>query len=129
VPVALTVRRGQVFYINQIDLRASITATADEGVAGLARHGDFAKLDWRGVANEEQEFVLLANPDGTFRRRWFFRDAAWMKRDSELVVEQIDAHGRRLGKHMVVHTGLERDRRDSDSVFDRRIRAIQWTND
>ena len=120
VPAGLAVRRGQVFYINQIDLRASVTATIDEGVAGLAGRGDFARLDWRGVANEEQEFVLLANPDGTFRRRRFFRDAAWMKRDSELTVDQIDAHGRRIGEHMVVHT---------DSFFDRRLRAIQWTND
>jgi hypothetical protein len=129
VPAPLAVRRGQAFYINQIDLRASVTAAVDEGVAGLARRGDFASLDWRGVANEEQEFVLVANPDGTFRRRRFFRDAAWMKRDSELAVEQIDARGRRIGKRVVVRTGAERDRRESDSFFVRRIRAIQWTHD
>lgn len=141
VPAALAVRRGQRFYINQIDLRASVTATTDEGVAGLSRRGEFARLDWRGVANAEQEFVLLANPDGTFRRRRFFRDAAWMTRDSELAVDQIDAHGRRIGGPMVVHTGSERDRGDRgeqsevegggdpDTFFDRRIRAVQWTND
>jgi hypothetical protein len=129
VPGALSVRRGQALYINQIDLRASVTATIDEGVAGLSRRGDFARLDWRGVASEEQEFVLLANADGTFRRRRFFRDAAWMQRDSELGIDQIDAHGQRVGGHMVVHTGSEHDRRESDSFFDRRLRAIQWTND
>src|SRR5262245_21560096 len=88
VPGALAVRRGQTFYINQIDLRASVTATIDEDVAGLSRRGDFARLDWRGIADEEQEFVLLASADGTFRRRRFFRDAAWMKRDSELAIDQ-----------------------------------------
>ena len=36
--IALKLKRGQTYYLNQIDLRASITATNDEGVAGLA-HG------------------------------------------------------------------------------------------
>lgn len=131
IAASLAVRRGQRFFINQIDLRASVTATLDEGVSGLAVAGDFARLDWRRIANEEQEFVLLANPDGTFRRRRFFRDAAWMTRDSELAIEQLDARGRRVGKGVAVRTGAERERAPGDQgdFFDRRIRAIQWTND
>src|SRR5215471_10800929 len=34
--VPLTVRAGQTFWVNQIDLRAAITATVDEGVSGPA---------------------------------------------------------------------------------------------
>jgi len=42
--VPLQVKRGQTFYLNQIDLRASATSAVDEGVAGLSRSGDFAAL-------------------------------------------------------------------------------------
>src|SRR5512138_619896 len=65
--VPLQLKRGQTYYLNQIDLRASITAAIDEGVAGLARSGDFADLRWGGIAQADQEFILLANGDGTFR--------------------------------------------------------------
>ncbi len=40
----LSVRAGQLVYINQVDMRAAITASVDEGVAGLATQGDFADL-------------------------------------------------------------------------------------
>ncbi len=42
--IALQLKRGQTYYLNQIDLRASITATTDEGVAGLRTQGDFKNL-------------------------------------------------------------------------------------
>ncbi|HET9625316.1 MAG TPA: hypothetical protein VFP84_28305 [Kofleriaceae bacterium] len=115
--------------MNQIDLRASLAAASDEGVAGLARDGDFAGLDWRGIAEADREPVLLANPDGTFRGRRFFRDAAWMLGDSVFELEQLDAAGLPIGVPLFANTGLERERRASDGFFDRRLRAIQWTND
>jgi hypothetical protein len=127
--IPLVVKRGQRFYLNQIDLRAQITATVDEGVSGLRTSGDFAGLTWDGVTRQEQEFVLLANPDGTFRRRRFFRDAAWMLGNSEFSLEQIDHRGRRIGNVLSVETGVDHERRSSDGFFDRRFRAIQWTND
>ena len=129
VGVAVAVKRGQTFYVNQLDLRAQITATVDEAVAGLRGHGDFTGLAWDGIAKQEQEFVLLANADGTFRRRRFFRDAAWMMVNSEFALEQLDRAGHRLGAAVVVETGVERERRAGDGFFDRRMRAIQWTND
>jgi len=129
VAAPLSVKRGQTFYLDQIDLRAQITATVDEGVAGLRTRGDFAQLAWRGIEEQEQEFVLLANADGTFRRRRFFRDAAWMIGNSEFSLEQIDHRGRRIGTVVIVETGVEHERRGSDGFFDRRLRAIQWTND
>lgn len=129
VALPLAVRRGQTFYLNQVDLRASTSSTTDEGVDGLARRGDFAALPWRGIALEDQEFILLSNPDGTFRRRRFYRDAAWMNLNSSLRLEQVDAQGRIVGEFVTARIGREQDRRDRDSFFDRRIRAIQWTND
>ena len=129
VAIPLTVKRGQTFFLNQIDLRAQITATVDEGVAGLRTRGDFTDLAWGGVVRQEQEFVLLANADGTFRRRRFFRDAEWMNRNSEFSLEQIDHGGHRIGIVQKVETGVDRERRSSDGFFDRRVRAIQWTND
>ncbi|HEY0255739.1 MAG TPA: hypothetical protein VGC41_29620, partial [Kofleriaceae bacterium] len=92
-PVPLKARKNQTFFINEIDMRAHITATVDEGVAGLAHAGDFANLDWRGIANVDESFVYLPNNDGTFTRRRFFREARWMNDPSAFVIEQIDAKG------------------------------------
>jgi len=92
-PVPLQLRQGQTFFLNQIDLRASTTASRDEGVAGLARQGDFAPLVWNGITQNDQEFILLANADGTFQRRRFFRDADWMNTDTVFELEQLDASG------------------------------------
>jgi hypothetical protein len=128
-PVPLQLKSNQIYFLNQLDLRAATTATVDEGVAGLAARGDFAQLAWRGIAEADREPVLLANPDGTFRRRRFFRDAAWMNADSAFVVAQLDARGAPIGVPVVVRTGDDHARQASDGFFDRRIRAIQWTND
>ncbi|MDB4993626.1 MAG: hypothetical protein JWM74_1058 [Myxococcaceae bacterium] len=125
----LSVRAGQLFFVNQIDVRAAIDTQVEEGVRGLARDGDFANLEWKGVSLADEEAILLANPDGTFTRRRFFRDARWMKQASDLVVEQVDARGSRIGHAVTVHAGVEGHREASDSFFDRRLRAIQWTYD
>ena len=126
--IALQLKRGQTYYLNQIDLRASITATTDEGVAGLRTQGDFKNLPWFGVHLDDQEFILLSNADGTFRRRRFYRDALWMNVPSFYVLEQIDANGHTVGDAVWANAGTDGERRASD-FFDRRFRAIQWTND
>ena len=128
-PVALQLKAGQTFYLNQIDMRASIDTTFDEDVDGLAASGDFAPLQWGGIHLEEEEPVLLANGDGTFTRRRFYRGAAWMNRSSDFVLEQVDAAGNTLGTPVHVTTGLEYHQKDSDDFWDRRFRAIQWTYD
>jgi len=127
--VPLEVRAGQRFFVNQIDLRASVFAAVDEGVDGLASAGDFAELDWEGSALADQSFVGQPNPDGTFIRRRFYRGAAWMEQPSWFSIEQIDAGGDRLAPPVVVGTGLEHKRLSADSFFVRRLRAIQWTYD
>lgn len=127
--IALQLERGRTFYLNQIDLRASTSATVDEGVAALDSTGDFADLWWSGVHLDDQEFILLSNPDGTFRRRRFFRDAAWMNVFSFFVLEQVDANGHRVGSLIAASAGIDGHRFSSDGFFDRRFRAIQWTND
>ncbi|MBA3540449.1 MAG: cytochrome c3 family protein [Deltaproteobacteria bacterium] len=128
-PVPLRVRKNQRFYINQIDLRAHIDATTDEGVAGLDQHGDFADLDWRRTAFADESFVPTPNPDGTFTRRRMYREARWMDLPSVFVIEQLGADGRVSGSPIVVDTGHEYLRTNVDSFFTRRLRAIQWTND
>ena len=129
VGAPLHVKRGQRFYLNQIDLRASVTATVDEGVSGLGTHGDFASLPWSGIDVKDEEFVPLTNPDKTFTRRRFFAGAAWMNNRSRFVLEQVDSVGRRVDTAIIVDAGDGRDRRPSDAFFDRRLRAIQWTRD
>lgn len=129
VGIALQLKRGQTFYLDQIDLRASTATTLDDGVSGLRARGGFADLMWGGLASEEQEFVLLANPDGTFTRRRFYRGAAWMNASSRFVLDQVDANGHTVGGSVAVDSGLEHDHHASGSFFVRRLRAIQWTRD
>jgi len=127
--IALQLKRGQTYYLNQIDMRASIVASTDEGVAGLRTHGDFESLPWLGVHQDDQEFILLSNADGTFTRRRFFRDALWMNLPSFYVLEQLDAKGHRVGESVFANAGVDAFRTEADDFFDRRFRAIQWTRD
>lgn len=124
----LQLRKNQTLYVQQIDMRAHVTATSDEGVDGLARAGDFAGLDWRGTQRVDESFVYLPNADGTFTRRRFFRESRWMNEPSAFVFEQLDARGRLRGVPIIVDTGLLDLRTGLDSFFTRRLRAIQWTN-
>lgn len=126
--VPLKLRAGQTFYINQIDLRASRAASVDEGVSGLAQQGDFASLAWSGVALEE-EGPPLANGNGTFTRRRFYRGAKWMREESSLSVVPVDAAGSPLAPPVTVNAGADAKRSPDDSFFIRRLRAIQWTRD
>jgi hypothetical protein len=128
VGVPLTVRAGQTFWVNQVDLRAAITATVDEGVSGLSTQGAAASLNWTGVQQEEQEFVDLPNPDGTWTLRRFFRDAQWMDVRSSFEIAQLDAAGNLTAAPITVGTGRANHLSDKDDFFIRRLRAIQWVN-
>ena len=129
VGVPLQVRAGQTFFLNQIDLRVSIPASIDEGVAGLAKSGDFESLDWKGIKLVDEEPILLSNADGTFTRRRFFRGARWMNEGGTFELQQLDASGGVVGAGLHVDSGVDDARRPTDSFFVRRYRAIQWTND
>ncbi|RKG99255.1 cytochrome C [Corallococcus carmarthensis] len=128
--VPLKVKAGQSFWVNQIDLRASIFATKDEGVDGLRQNSDFLAIGWGGVRLADQEFVGLSNADGTFTRRRFYRDAAWMKATSLFTVEPVDSRGVLTGAPVLLNIGSDDTRRtERDDFFIRRMRAIQWTRD
>jgi hypothetical protein len=129
VGVALSVRAGQTFWVNQIDLRANIGAGVDEGVDGLRTQGAAASLNWAGVKFIEQEPVAAPNPDGTFVRRRFYRDAVWMHSPSSFTITQLDANGKATAPAVTVGSGLDTQRQASDDFFVRRMRAIQWTYD
>lgn len=127
--VPLSLRAGQAFYVNQIDLRASVEASVDEGVAGLDASGDFAALDWDGVFLRDTEALPQPNPDGTFTRRRFYRGAAWMEDRSKLTLTQVNASGAALGPPVKLDAGKDDKRKPADTFFIRRLRAIQWTYD
>jgi hypothetical protein len=128
-PIPLRVRSGQLFYLNQIDMRAAIDTTLDEGVSGLSRAGDFRDLDWAGTRFVDEQFLLTANADGTFTRQRYFRDSAWMDQRSEFTLQQRDASGAPVGPLLTYQAGKDSRREPSDDFFDRRLRAIQWTFD
>ncbi|MDC0710913.1 cytochrome C [Stigmatella sp. ncwal1] len=127
-PMPLRVRAGQSIYINQIDIRSSVAASKDEGLAGLVRTGDFAGLGWLGVKQVEQEFELLGSEEG-YKRRRFYRNAAWMNLPSSFFVEPVDEYGRLTGLPILLNAGQNDKRQDTDDFFVRRFRAIQWTYD
>jgi hypothetical protein len=127
--IPLSVKKGQAFFLNQVDMRASLDTDHDEGVSGLFTTGDFAPLRWDGTAQADQQFVLLPDANGKFTRQRFFRQARWMNEGSRLTLRQRDARGHQIGGAMVYQAGVENDRRPNDDFFDRRLRAIQWTFD
>lgn len=119
----LRVRAGGTFYINQIDIRAVVQSTRDEGLKTLRTQSDFAGLGWGGVRVADQESTGLGAP---FTRRRFYRDAAWMDVPSFFTVEPVDRYGRLTGAPVLMKAGSEYTRRtDSDDFFVRRFRAIQ----
>lgn len=129
VAIPLQVRAHQRVYIQQIDLRAHVDRTLDEGIGGLAKLGDFAALDWRDTKFVDESFVSTPNADGTFTRRRMFRQARWMNQVTRFDIEQLDARGRHTGLPIAVSSGDEFVRTEHDNFFVRRMRAIQWTND
>ncbi len=129
VAVPLQVRAGQTFYVNQIDLRASLTTSVDEGLASLEQSGDFAGLPWDGLEQTDTDVSGTPNPDGTFNRRRYYRSAHWMKKKSKLTLEQLDAQGKRRGQPVELHLGRADQQGDDDSFFVRRLAGIQWTQD
>jgi hypothetical protein len=127
--VPLKVKKGQRFYLNQLDVRAAIASTVDEGVAGLADSGEFASVPWQGVTKADEAFVGLPNALGQFERRRFYRDARWMEIPSTFTITQLDAHGQPTSTPITANAGSDDRRRDSDAFFARRFRAIQYTKD
>jgi len=123
----LSLRAGQRYYINQIDVRASSTSTVDEGVSGLAKKGDFSGLSWEGIKHEETEPGFVPDLDGTFSRTKMFRGAAWMKDDSKITVAQVDEQGSPTAPPIELMTGQDGAPRPTDDFFIRRMRALQWT--
>ncbi|WP_225408327.1 cytochrome c3 family protein [Stigmatella hybrida] len=128
VGMPLRVRAGQTVYINQIDIRSSVAASRDEGLAGLVRIGDFAGLGWLGVRKVDEEFEILSGEEG-YKRRRFYRNAAWMDLPSGFFVEPVDEAGRLTGAPIFLNAGQNGQRQDTDDFFVRRFRAIQWTYD
>lgn len=126
----ISVRKGQRFFINQIDIRAfTQTNTDNPNLDAVRASGDFAALDWDGVEFEENEPIFLSNADGTFTDRRFYRGADWMERASVLSVWQVDEDGRRLSRKIRMYAGTDNQRGFFDSFFIRRLRGIQWAND
>lgn len=128
VGVPVKVRAGQTFYINQIDLRASLQASIDEGVLGLMRSGDFSTLSWAGLRQADESALETPNPDGTFTNRRFYRSALWMHRSSTFTFVQVDDRGVPLAR-TTVSAGPDGRPTPGDGFFVRRMRAIQWTFD
>lgn len=129
VATPLSVRAGQTFYLNQIDLRVFQNTAVDENVDALRHSGDWSSLDWHGLNEVDEAPILLQNGDGTWQRRRFYRFANWMDGESRFTLEQIDASGHLTAPPVEVSGGREFAPDDADDYWDRRYRALQWTYD
>ncbi|MFO0757894.1 MAG: cytochrome c3 family protein [Byssovorax sp.] len=129
IGIGVSLRKGQRFYLNQLDIRASAFASVDEGVSALDGAGDFASLAWSGLHFIEQDVDTLPNSDGTFTRHRYYRDANWMRNSSTFTLDQLDGARHVIGQSITVSTGKESQQKPQDGFFVRRMRAIQWTRD
>ncbi len=125
----VSVRAGQRFYINQIDITAqNKNLPSDSGISTLDQFGDFKNLQWQGSALRDESFA--SNMDGvTWTRRRFYRDAKWMESDSGMVVWQVDSQGQITAVPVILSVGKDNKRGAFDDFFIRRFRAIQFTED
>jgi hypothetical protein len=127
---AISVRAGQTFWLEIVDLRSSLDGvTVDEGVEGLKTHGDFAELPWGNPKLEGVSPEVLPNNDGTFTRRAFYDDSPWMDVPSQLLLEQIDGAGHVVAPPILTSIGSADNEKPTDGFFIRRLRALQWTHD
>lgn len=110
-------------YVQELDLVARASTETDEGIAPLMAAGDFASLDWSGVALVEETWNAAA--DGTFTRQRSYRGAAWMEAPSHFQITPVDARGRRAGAPLVARAGRDDRARPSDDAFVRRFNARQ----
>ncbi len=129
VEIPLRVRAGQTYFINQIDARAAAPATVDERLPGLARAADWPPGAWAGLRLADEDVVSMPNPNGTFTRRRYYRDAAWMHAPSKVQVQPVGASGQPTGEAIELDLGGDDGPRGSDDFFVRRLRAIEWTRD
>ncbi|MDF2691671.1 MAG: hypothetical protein K0S65_54, partial [Labilithrix sp.] len=127
VGLPLKVRKGQRFYLEQIDLSTSVFSTVDEGLDGLEREGDMRHAKWKGLRLEETDFAQLPDAEGRLTRSRFYRNAKWMTQRSKITIEQVDNRGRSLSAPIEVDAGKDGKRGKKDHFWVRRMRAIQWT--
>ncbi len=111
-------------FLQEIDIVANGAPTStDQGIQPLIQSGDFANLDWTGVQMVEEDF--RPNPDGTFLRQRFYRNATWMKRDTAFAVLPVNASGFPVGLPLVAFAGNDNNRTAADDGFVRRFNARQ----
>jgi hypothetical protein len=92
-------------YLDEIDLVASVTTADDRGIEPLLVEGDFAALDWRGVALVEETWT--PSLDGTFTRDRFYRGARWMERPSFFLAFPVDGADRPTGPPLFAFAGVD----------------------
>ena len=130
VGTPISVRSGQRFFIDQIDVRAFVeTNEASDELDAVRAEGDFSSLQWHGLEQVENEPILLPNPDGTYTDRRFYRSARWMEGPSTFTVWQVDDRGRRVSRKLRLRAGRDDRRALLDAFFVRRFRGIQWVFD
>ena len=120
----LTLAGSAKRFLQEVDIVANgAPTTTDQSIQPLIQSGDFANLDWSGVQMMEEDF--RPNPDGTFLRQRFYRNATWMKRDSAFALLPVNASGFPVGVPLLAFAGNDNNRTAADDGFVRRFNARQ----
>jgi hypothetical protein len=110
-------------YLQEIDIVASVTTQADQGIEPLIHDSEFSRLDWRGIKMVEEDW--RQGLDGTFTRQRFYRGAKWMERPSVFLAIPTDDSGAPVGLPLLFNAGIDDYWSELDDGFVRRFVARQ----
>lgn len=120
-PTRLSVVDGNRRYLQELYLVSSVPTTLEQGIDPVIETGDFAGLDWSGIQEVGEDWRVEAN-GFTYQRQVFYRDARWMRTNSEFEISAHDGNGNKLSE-LEVKAGRDDRWRQSDDAFERRFVA------
>ncbi|HEX5035281.1 MAG TPA: hypothetical protein VFW62_12450, partial [bacterium] len=120
-PTRLSVVDGNRRYLQELYLVSSVPTTLEQGIDPVIETGDFAGLNWNGIQEVGEDWRVEAN-GFTYQHQVFYRDARWMKVNSEFEVSAHDAFGNKLAE-LEIKAGRDDRWRQNDDAFERRFVA------
>ncbi|MCE9625897.1 MAG: hypothetical protein K8R69_10685 [Deltaproteobacteria bacterium] len=120
-PTQLQIVDGDKRYMQELYLASSVPTTLERGLDPVMESGDFAGLDWSGIQEVGEDWRLEAS-GFTYQRQIFYRDAEWMRADSEFKITAYNRHGQKISE-LKVDAGRDDDWHHSDDAFERRFVA------
>jgi len=113
---------GRQYFIDLIDLIATLEGDVDEGIDGLRTESFLSPLDWRGLGLFREEWLPA---DGGWMRRTTYRDAAWMTGPQSFTLERLNGQGDPAGDPIILDAGSAWEQSPFDAFAIRRPAVLQ----